>query len=109
MCISILTITTRVSAKNTMAKLTSSGFFIIVLGLAILGSLIYLSHLANYSIVNAFAATENSTSNETSFNDNNTNSTANFTALMPSNFSTRPMNNTNATTTSTAGSNLNFS
>jgi len=60
----------------------------------------------------AFAASDNSTSNDTSTNSNNTNanansnSTGNLTASIPSNFSTQPMNNTNATT-SMAASNSN--
>ena len=115
MCVSILTITTQVSAKNTMAKLTS-GFFITILAFAILGSLIYLSYFANDRTLHTFAASENSTSNETSTNNNvtndnaNANSTGNLTALIPSNFSTQPMNNTNATaTTITVPSNSSFS
>jgi hypothetical protein len=99
-----------------MAKLTS-GFFITILAFAILGSLIYLSYFANDRMLHAFAASENSTRNETSTNNNNvttananSNSTLNLTALTPSNFSTQPMNNTNATTsTVTASSNSNFS
>src|SRR5437867_977867 len=101
MCISILTITTQVSAKNTMAKLTSSGFFLTVLALAILGSLIYLSYFANDNMMHAFAASWNSTSNETSTNNKanpNANSTGNFTVGSSSNFSTPAMNSTNATT-----------
>ena len=109
MCISILTITTQVSAKNTMAKLTSAEFLLTVSALAIFGSLIYLSYFANNNMMHAFAASDNSTSNETSTNSNtnaNSNSTGNLTASIPSNFSTQPMNNTNATT-STAASNSN--
>lgn len=110
MCISILTITTQVSAKNTMAKLTSAGFLLIVSALAIFGTLIYLSFFANSNMMRAFAASDNSTSNETSTTNNNTNadsnSTGNITAGIPSNFSTQAMNNTNATT-STAASNSN--
>lgn len=114
MCISILTITTQVSAKNTMAKLTTSGFCITVSALAIFGSLIYLSYFANDNMMFAFAASDNSTSNETSADNvtnanDNSNSTVNLTALTPSNFSTKPMNNTNVTTTITAPSNSNFS
>lgn len=109
MCISILTITTQVSAKNTMAKLTSAKFLLTVSALAIFGSLIYLSYFANNNMMYAFAASDNSTSNETSTNNNtnansNSNSTGNLTASIPSNFSTQPMNNTNA---SIAGSNSN--
>jgi hypothetical protein len=110
MCISILTITTQVSAKNIMAKLTSSGFLLTFSALAILGSLIYLSYFANDNKMHALAASENSTSNETSANKNtstNSNSTGNLTAQIPPNFSTQPMNNTNATVTSTAASNSN--
>lgn len=110
MCISILTITTQVSAKNTMAKLTSAEFLLTVSALAIFGSLIYLSYFANNNMMHAFAASDNSTSNETSTTNNKTNadsnSTGNLTASIPSNFSTQPMNNTNVTT-STAASNSN--
>jgi hypothetical protein len=112
MCISILTITTQVSAKNTMAKLTSAGFFLALSSLAILGSLIYLSYFANDDMTHALAVSENSTNNETSAINNtnvSSNSTVNLTALTPSNFSTKPMNNTNATTAITAPSNSNFS
>jgi hypothetical protein len=98
-----------------MAKLTS-GFFMTILAFAILGSLIYLSYFANNNMMHAFAASENSTSNETSTNDNatndnvNSNSTGNLTALTPSNFSTQPMNSTNATAaTITVPSNSSFS
>lgn len=112
MCISILTITTQVSAKNTMAKSTSAGILLTFSALAIFGSLIYLSYFANNNMMYAFAASDNSTSNETSTNNNtntnaNSNSTGNLTAHIPSNFSTQPTNNTNATTTSTAASNSN--
>jgi hypothetical protein len=110
MCISILTITTRDSAKNNMTKLTPR-FFITILAFAIFGSLIYLSYFANDKMMYAFSASENSTSNETSTNNNtniNSNSTENLTALIPSNFSTLDMNSTNVTTI-TAPSNSNFS
>jgi hypothetical protein len=90
-----------------MAKLTSAEFLLTVSVLAIFGSLIYLSYFANNNMMHALAVSENSTSNETSTN-NNVNSTGNLTALTPSNFSTKPMNNTNATTI-TAPSNSNFS
>jgi hypothetical protein len=98
-----------------MAKLTSAQFLLTVSVLAILGSLIYLSYFANNNMMHALAASENSTSNETSANNNtntnvNSNSTVNLTALTPSNFSTQPMNNTNATaTTITPPSNSSFS
>jgi len=95
-----------------MAKLTSVEFFLALSSLAILGSLIYLSYFANDTMMHALAVSENSTNNETSVINNtnvSSNSTVNLTALTPSNFSTRPMNNTNATTAITAPSNSNFS
>ncbi|HEX9319449.1 MAG TPA: hypothetical protein VF884_10990, partial [Nitrososphaeraceae archaeon] len=69
------------------------------MALAILGSLIYLSYFANDNMMHAFAASGNSTSNETSTNNKaNSNSTGNFTVGSSSNFSTPAMNSTNATT-----------